>query len=241
MVTTNLPDGITNAGNGSAMATLPFPDPTKYFTWMDDFSQYQAGASLPWLATNASGGTAVVQDEVGGVLLVTNAGADNNFYSAQWDGANSANVAEVFKIDLTKDFWFKTRFKLGDATQSDALIGLITTNTDPIAGVVDGIYFLKADDAATLALKLTKNSTTTSFTVGTMVDATYVNAGFHYDPVAGVVEVHLNDVLIGRVSTLTNLIDDEEITPTFTIQNGAGAAKTMSLDYIFAAQPRATP
>lgn len=36
----------------------------------------------------------------------------------------------------------------------------------------------------------------------------------------------------------TNLPDDEELTVSFGIQNGAAAAKTMSVDYIMAVKER---
>jgi hypothetical protein len=45
----------------------------------------------------------------------------------------------------------------------------------------------------------------------------------------------LNTVSTARrsaTSVLTNLPDDEELTVSFGIQNGAAAAKTLSVDYI---------
>jgi hypothetical protein len=39
-------------------------------------------------------------------------------------------------------------------------------------------------------------------------------------------------------SVTTNLVDDEDLTPTFAIQNGEAVAKTMTVDYIFVAKER---
>jgi|SRR5262245_24567493 len=241
MVATRFPvdavGGVNNAALQSTLQTFVGMDPTAVYSFFDDFQAFRGASNQDWLVTNANSGTLVVQDENFGVLLVSNTVGDNRFVSAQWEGFKTGAVAEIFKIDTTKDLWFKTRFKLSDVIESDALIGLLTTNVDPITAVVDGIYFLKPDDAATLQLKLTKNSTSTTVNVGTLVNNTYVTCGFHYTPL-GTVTIYLNDVRVASAA-VTNLIDDEEITPTFTIQNGAGVtARTMSLDYIFAAVGR---
>jgi hypothetical protein len=44
--------------------------------------------------------------------------------------------------------------------------------------------------------------------------------------------------VIGGSSVTTNLPDDEDMTVSFAIQNGEAVAKTMTVDYIFAAKER---
>ena len=44
--------------------------------------------------------------------------------------------------------------------------------------------------------------------------------------------------MVATETTLTNVTDDEDLTISFGIQNGAAAAKTMTVDYIFAAVER---
>lgn len=235
MVTTNLPDGVTNAATGSVMQTLPMPDPTRWYQWFQDFDRYNAATSgtCDWLATITQAGTgnatAVVADANGGILLVTNDDADDDNYFAQWNGFNSANVVESVKFVAGKQMWFKARFKVSNATQSDVIVGLAITDTSPL-DASDGIFFLKADDAATIVMKVVKGSTATTTTVGTLVDDTYVELGFHY---AGnqTIFIYKDGVRVASCAT-TNAPDTEELAVTFGLQNGSAGAKTMSLDYI---------
>ena len=55
----------------------------------------------------------------------------------------------AFSFTPGKKAFFKCRFKVSDATQSDVVIGLQVIDTTPL-DVTDGIYFLKPDDAATV-------------------------------------------------------------------------------------------
>ena len=48
----------------------------------------------------------------------------------------------------------------------------------------------------------------------------------------------MDDAKVGEQTTLTNVPDDEELTIAFGIQNGAAAAKTMTLDFIICAVER---
>jgi hypothetical protein len=55
------------------------------------------------------------------------------------------------------------------------------------------------------------------------------------------VYLYKDDAQVARVdltSTLTTYLPDTELTVSFGIQNGEAVAKTMSIDYIFAAQER---
>ena len=54
----------------------------------------------------------------------------------------------------------------------------------------------------------------------------------------GAFEIFINDVQVATQTTLTNATDDEDLTISFGIQNGAAAAKTMTIDYILAAVER---
>jgi len=239
MTVTLFPDGVSNAAIDSQLATFGDTDPTKFITFFDDFFRYDAaatGTAHDWLATPTGAATAVVGDINGGVLVVTNAAADNDAYFAQWQGMNVANVVEPFKIIAGKRTWFKTRFKISDATQSDFVIGLQVTDTTPLA-VVDGLYFLKADGSATLNMLLTKNSTSTTVAVTTLVSDTFVDVGFYYDG-ATKVAAFVNGSQVSQTTILTNLIDDEELSVSFGIQNGEAVAKILSLDYIFVSTER---
>lgn len=232
MATTNFIDGVTNVADSTTLGTYFAPDPTKAHTWFDDFDQYVAA---DWTITETGTGTCAVGNLDNGILVVTNAAADDDANFLQWSGNTNAATVETWKFVSGKPLWFKSRFKISDATQSDLVLGLAITDTTPLA-VSDGVYFLKEDGSTTLNLLVTKNSTSTTTAAATLADDTYVTVGFVYDG-ASRIDIYLNDVRVGS-SVTTNLPDDEELTITFGIQNGEAVAKILSLDYIFVSAAR---
>lgn len=232
MATTNFIDGVTNVADSTTLGTYFAPDPTQAHTWFDDFDQYVAA---DWTITETGTGTRAVGNLDNGILVVTNAAADDDANFLQWSGNTNAATVETWKFVSGKPLWFKSRFKISDATQSDLVLGLAITDTTPLA-VSDGVYFLKEDGSTTLNLLVTKNSTSTTTAAATLADDTYVTVGFVYDG-ASRIDIYLNDVRVGS-SVTTNLPDDEELTITFGIQNGEAVAKILSLDYIFVSAAR---
>ena len=87
------------------------------------------------------------------------------------------------------------------------------------------------------------NSATTNSSVATISDDTFVTHHFITTQLADLhlpVAVRLKYLLmeVATQTTLTNATDDEDLTISFGIQNGAAAAKTMTVDYILAAVER---
>ena len=116
------------------------------------------------------------------------------------------------------------------------MIGLQITDTTPL-DVTDGVFFIKADGAATVNLLVEKNNTaTTTSSVATMADDTFITLGFYYDG-STQIQYSVNGTVLGT-SVTTNLPDDEALTVTMALQNGAAAAKTMTVDYVFVAKER---
>lgn len=228
----NFVGGVTQAEESWTLGTYTLPDPTQNHTWFDDFDQYVAA---DWTITETGVGTRAVGNLANGILVVTNAAADNDANFLQWSGNTSGSTVETWKFTSGKELWFKTRFKISDATQSDFVIGLQITDTTPLA-VTDGVYFQKDDGSATLNMLVTKNSTSTTTAATTIVSDTYVSVGFYYNG-GNAIDVYVNDVRVAS-SVTTNLPDDEELTISFGIQNGEAVAKILSLDYIFVSQER---
>jgi len=109
-----------------------------------------------------------------GVLVLTNAAGDNDLDFLQM-------VAETFLFEVGKKLWFKARFKVSDATQSDFIMGLQITDTSALA-VSDGVFFQKDDGDTALDFHVEKNGTATSASdIATIVDDTYLTVGFYYD------------------------------------------------------------
>ena len=230
-MTTHFTSGVTNVGTDSTLGKLKAPAPHKYHQYFNDFDTYLAS---DWTITTTEDGTGsaseALADGDGGVLLVTNAAGDNDHDFFQL-------VKEGFKFESGKKIGFHVRFKTNDATQTDIVAGLQLTDTTPL-DVTDGIFFLKSDGAATISFIVEKDSTQSTLTLpNSLADDTFMTLGFIYDPKDQKFHVFQNNVLAGTVVS-TNAPDDEELTLSFGIQNGAAAAKTLSVDYVGAYKER---
>ena len=230
-MTTHFTSGVTNVTTDSTLCKLKAPAPHKYHQYFNDFDTYLAS---DWTITTTEDGTGsaseALADGDGGVLLVTNAAGDNDHDFFQL-------VKEGFKYETGKQIGFNIRFKTSDATQSDIVAGLQLTDTTPL-DVTDGIFFLKSDGAATISFIVEKDSTQSTLTLpNSLADDTFMTLGFIYDPKDQKFHVFQNNVLAGTVVS-TNAPDDEELTLSFGIQNGAAAAKTLSVDYVGAYKER---
>ena len=232
MPTTNFKNGVTNITAQNILGQLKELDPTQLHTYFNDFDSYISGN---WTITETqAGATQALANADGGVLLLTNSAADDDLNALQ-------KVGESFKFEAGKKLFFKARFAVSDATQSDFVIGLQITDITPLA-VSDGVYFRKDDGDANLDFVVIKDSTaSTASAIATVVANTYITVGFYYNGVDEVVYAastdSLNPTVLGKLA-ITNLPDDEELTISFGIQNGEAVAKTMSIDYIFVAKER---
>ncbi len=230
MSTTRYPGGISTSSNTQGtFGDLAMPDPTKFHNYFNDFDTYAAG---DWTITEVGSGTRALTAVDGGNLLVTNAAADNdgNFFQLK--------VAS-FLFAASKQAFFRCRFKTSDATQSDLQFGLLATDTTPL-DVTDGIYFQKDDGAATIDAYVRKDATTGSnkgTAIATLVSDTFITLGFAYDG-RGNTKFFVNDVLTTTLDSSSTYFPDAICNLSFGLQNGEAVAKTMTLDYVFAAIER---
>ena len=205
----------------------PYPSDQTFYGYFNDFMTYNSG---DWTITTTEAGSGnaseAVTSSAGGALLITNDDADNDadFFNLKGEG---------FKLSSSKKAYFSARFKVSDATQSDFVMGLQITDTTPLA-VSDGVFFIKDDGDTNLDFIVEKDSTSTDTTaIHTMEDDTFVTASFFIDPDRAAVYYSIDNGTPVKVAN-TNLPDDEELTISFGIQNGAAAAKTMTIDYVTA-------
>ena len=232
MPTTNFPDGVTNAALNSALTDLIIEDPTRDHTFFNDFDSYVAA---DWVVTAVGAGTAALTAGNGGLLLLTNAAADDNSLVLQ-------KTPAAFAMTANKRAWFSTKFQTSDVTQSDIMMGVVIVNTTPIATPpTDGIYFLKTDGAATIDIICRKNATTGSNSktaIATLANATDITLQWYYDG-NGRLFYGVNGVLVGSMDASASFLPDAtNLTVTMVVQNGEAVAKTMTVDYIMAAFER---
>ncbi len=202
-----------------------YPSDQTYYGYFNDFMTYASG---DWTITTTEAGSGnaseALTSQAGGALLLTNDDADNDLDFLQLKG-------ESFKLSSSKRAYFSARFKVSDATQSDFVMGLQITDTTPLA-TTDGVFFIKDDGDTNLDFIVEKDSTSTDTTaIHTMADDTFVVATWFIDSDASKVYYSINNAEPVAVVN-TNLPDDEELTVSFGIQNGAAAAKTMTIDYV---------
>lgn len=227
---TRFPGGLTTVRTPNPLGQYGLPDPTGWHTYFNDFDTYVAAN---WTVTTTQAGsgssTEALTNGDGGLLLITNDNADD-------DNVFMQKVGESFLLQTGRKCFFKTRFKTSDATQSDLVIGLQVTDTTPLS-VTDGVYFLKADGAATFDIVCRKDATTGSTSasaIASLADDTFVSLAWYYDG-KGNLAYYVNDDQLGTLA-VTDYLPDTTLTLSFGIQNGEAVAKTMTLDYLFASE-----
>lgn len=232
---TRYPHGISTANKGSVLEHWGLPDPTKFITYFNDFTDQETVAA-DWIETlTGITPTFVLTDIHGGGWLLTTTGAEN-------DGLNLQTNGEFWLPATNKQFWYKTRFKLSDATQSDFLLGMAVKDTTLLGaaagdGVTDGVFFQKDDGAATVNLYCQKDTTTgqlASGTVTTLADDTFVILGCYYDG-KQYLKYYVNESHAGTLdltSTPATYLPDTECALSVAFLTGMAAVKTMTIDYI---------
>lgn len=226
---TRFPNGVTNVSDTNIFQAMGQLDPTEFYTYWDDFFSFTAGE---WTVTETqAGATQALTAGVGGLLALTNSAADDDLNAIQ-------RTFSLASFTAGKRAFFKTRFKVDDATQSDIAIGLQVIDTTPL-DVTDGVYFLKADNATSISVICRKNATTGSTTavVGNMANDTFVELAWYYDGISKLA-YSLNGVTIGALDASSTYLPDTTVTASIAVQNGSAAARTLTVDYMFYAFER---
>lgn len=192
---------------------------------VDDTTGDLTGFTHTAVEAGAGNSTAVLSDNT---LLITTAANENDGVSLQLKG-------EAFDLASNNLTYFGIKFQVGDATQTDVLVGLCITDTTLTAGMSDGVYFECLDGSTDINFVLEKDSTetTSAAAVGTLADATDVTLEFLFD--GTYVDAWVDGVLQTRLAT-TNLPDDEQLTVSVEYLSGEAAAQTMTIKWLRAIQ-----
>jgi hypothetical protein len=227
---TRFPSGINTSLVTEPLAQMGQLDPSKFHTYFNDFDTFVAG---DWTITEiGAGGTSALGAGDGGLLVLTTDALDNDAIQAQLTVA-------TFLMESGKKAFFKARFKIEDATQSDLLIGLAALDTT-VFDAVDGIFFMKDDGDALLDFYVKKDSTTgqnVDTGIATLVSDTFVEVGFYYDGVDEAL-AFVDDVLVGRLDASSTYLPDAALTVSMAYRAGEAGAIALTVDYILAAKAR---
>ena len=230
-MTTHFKAGVTNVPRYDQMGLLREPDASQYHQYYDDFDYFISGN---WVVTKTQvGATQVIASGDGGLLTLVNTAANNDLDAIQWAGG-AGSVVTNFNFDPLFDFVLQARFKVDDATNAAAMIGITVADTSPIASLPsDGIWFYKAAGGTTLVGSMTKSSTSTSQTLTTAIDTNFHVAALTYNSLGGKWSVWYDNNLVGESTVLTNApATSTGLALQIAVQNGTAAARTLTVDYV---------
>jgi hypothetical protein len=187
----------------------------------DDTTGDLSGFTHTAVEVGAGNSTAVLADNT---LLITTAANDD-------DGVNLQVKGEAFDLASGNYTYFGINFQASEATQSDFLVGLCITDTTLLGGMTDGIYFECLDASTDINFVLEKDSTetTSASAVGTFADATNITLEFLFDGTN--VDAFVDGVVQTRLA-VTNLPDNEQLTPSIHFLTGAASAETMTVNWL---------
>ncbi len=191
-----------------------------------------ADAPVGWTVTLVEAGagesTITKPDGIGGTLLIT---TDAN----EDDGIEMQLVGESFELTAEQSaVYFGIRFQASEATQNDILAGLCITDSTLLGGMSDGVYFEKLDGGTGTSFTVEKNATETQAdALAVFAAATWTIWEFYWD--GAILKAYINGVLVAT-PVLTNLPDDEFLTPSIQVLAGSAAINTLTIDWIRAIQ-----
>lgn len=233
---------VREANNGPANSLWEYApvqaaliDPAGYHLFRDDF--YNVDTTNDYTLVTDTGGTAVVSDEAGGLLTITNDADDN-------DESYLSSKAENWLFAADKPLWFEARV-IG--TADNIIVGLSDTvgadflqdtEAGPAASYDGAVFFVDAGSAWKFE---TSNATaqTTTANAGAYAAGTAYRVGFIFDPADGTTG-KITPYINGVPGTTHNiaLAGLEEMHIVFGAKNAAGSAAVIVVDYVQVLQAR---
>jgi hypothetical protein len=197
----------------------------------DDFLK-DLGA-VDWTVTKTGAGTNVITDAANGVLLITNAAADN-------DKTQYLSKGQSFILKPGFPLYVEGRFKINEVVQSDFFFGLVDAEYLG-ASTAHGVYFHKDDGSASLLIAVEDSTVVVDLDTGIdAVAATYVVLAFHYDGAGTVRWFVFTDagIVLAQGEITAGFPLNEELFLGFGAMNGEAVAKNLSVDYVKAVMAR---
>jgi|TARA_A100001518_G_C1203417_1_gene46588 hypothetical protein len=223
-------------GNRKWFENLPVDKNPDYLCYIDDFTGVTLDTTNDWTLIKDSSATAAIgADLVNGTVVLTSQATTDN------DGA-SLQGNEIFAVSSSRDIWFETKLFITDAEGDamDVCVGLtvnFATNPEAMLTAADRIVFQVDDGDSNIDCVTEKDGTATTTDSGVdIVSGTNVTLGFHVKG-TGSVEFFVNRNLVATHTT--NIPDDENLAiGVMELSGSATGTKSMTVDYLFAAQDR---
>lgn len=234
--------GVATRPSQHPMGNLPFPDPTRFYVFSDDFDHtYVAVAAgvAQWNAIAASAATAygIISAPFGQALFAPQA-ANAAFGVVRW--SINTTPLPLFSLSAGKKFWLRSRFKTEDADQNNLYVGAAVATADPFGTEPPDQFAFRSLNAAPDSLMLAVGataSTEVTIALGTTADDTWTTCTAYYDGKDTVSAWRESDAGVilarGQVSVANGtLLPDVGIAPTFGMQNKDNGGDDFTIDYI---------
>ena len=232
---TRWPGGFTNALPGSLFGDLKRPRPNSYFEQFQDYAQAHVAAD--WVVTG-TGTVALTTAAPNGSILITNSAANGDETSFQWAGGTGAFLGQ-YGSGATKDLIFAASVTLADVLNTAILLGLAVVDTTPIASLPTGGMFIYKAAASLFPQGYSRAASVGSNTAQSqtaMVNATQVDLSIQYIAADNAIRLMIGDAGFRLPAPMT--LPGALLAPTISIRNGTAGAKTMALDWWYAAKER---
>ena len=185
------------------------------------------GMPTEFINTLVNASTFTIADVLGGGVILTGAGAENDGVTLQL-GAEAGTAGENVYFATDYPTYFAFKFQAADVDQSDILAGFCITDTTLLGGMTDGMYFRTVDEDATLYFVLEQDSAESTTAVATLTDATDILCEFLYWNHN--VYVYIDNVLMATIAdTDANFPNDELLRLSVEFLSGEGAANTCTI------------
>lgn len=188
-------------------------------------------------------GSVLWQDGRLGELLVTNDSNDDDYSVIQH------KVESIRFNSLGKTTYLAARLKMSDVEQSDFIFGAWKRSTTPFTLISDGVFWASDDGDSYLDASRAFNAATRpddysqELAAYTMTNDTYMTLCIRVQMDAitagvGQLTYYVDNVAKYVSASSASIVNDEELAIGVALQNGAAAAKTLTLDGIGYLQER---
>lgn len=247
-------NGVTNVSSTDPLGQLPYPDPTKWVIYHEDFCSGFLGANTLGSTTKTAHGMSGIAsanmdisiatdatDAPLGCLLFDNAGNNDNDYG--W----IQTLSPGFAMKSGKKMILETRFEAttaGNVDENEIFVGLASYSASVTAAFAtdgsarafdDGIGWCSMDGDTNINFIVGENDVfDTQIQKTTYVTATWYTLSCYYDGT----DIHLYTDGVGAGKLTPDQIPVSVIGPMFFFKAGEAARHYFRVDYLFAAFER---